>query len=289
MRRHMMRVHERPGSFPLISVLASGPEAGHPVVSEGKDLAEESFEDDEENGEDAKVGASLALPAMMRKAEPRSHDLFSMGNKSLSCKKSLLTLFNFNLKYLFILEFKYKEFFGFQCDGCELEVRGSKVIKKHRKSVHESCSSFFYEFKLNFKWKFEFNFSFKFNCKLCVMIVNGDSLCAKCDPCGLLLRVSNDLKEHKSSELPNLQCVSKDLKQYKKIKSDQELSYPGEDWAIGEKKLAFMIFNCNKSSKYCKISTRHRTALELRQARETRRRIFRVGPGDIKIFSKKQL
>ena len=69
----MMRVHERAGSFPPISELACGPEAGNPVdwgqvssenvKGEENDIMEDS--DDEENGEDAKVGASLALPAMM--------------------------------------------------------------------------------------------------------------------------------------------------------------------------------------------------------------------------------
>ena len=74
------------------------------------------------------------------------------------------------------------------------------------------------------------------------------------------------------------------LEKYKEIKSNQELSYPGEAWAAGKKKLVSLTFNLSKNLKFLKCLTRH--DLELRQARETRRRTFRVGPGDIKTYSK---
>ena len=112
--------------------------------------------------------------------------------------------------------------------------------------------------KFNFKVRLKFIFKFMFKLK--------DFSKFLCDSCG---------KRESGSEY---------LEKYKEIKSNQELSYPGEAWAAGKKKLVSFIFNLNKNLKHFKCSTRH--DLELRQARGMRRRFFRVGPGDIPTYSK---
>ena len=112
--------------------------------------------------------------------------------------------------------------------------------------------------KFNFKVRLKFIFKFMFKLK--------DFSKFLCDSCG------------------KRESGSKYLEKYKEIKSNQELSYPGEAWAAGKKKRVSFIFNLNKNLKHFKCSTRH--DLELRQARGMRRRFFRVGPGDIPTYSK---
>ena len=68
--------------------------------------------------------------------------------------------------------------------------------------------------------------------------------------------------------------MSKDLKKYKKIKCDLEMSYAGPYRAVGGKLLAMVKFKCSKNSNILKYSIRHkpgkgsqlRADLELRSA-----------------------